>query len=64
MIRSPSSKLGLDADSIIHRGGTPIGVQQRLMRHADIRTTMNVYGTSATADLQQAHGKVVRLALS
>jgi len=24
--------------------GTPIGVQQRLMRHADIRTTMNVTG--------------------
>ena len=43
--------------------GTPIGVQQRLMRHADIRTTMNVYGTAATADMQQAHGKVVRLAL-
>jgi integrase len=43
--------------------GTPIGVQQRLMRHADIRTTMNVYGTAATADMRQAHGKVVRLAL-
>ena len=40
-----------------------IGVQQRLMRYADIRTTMNVYGTAATADMQQAHGKVVRLAL-
>ena len=22
--------------------GTPVGVQQRLMRHADIRTTMNI----------------------
>ena len=22
----------------------PMGVQQRLMRHADVRTTMNVYG--------------------
>jgi len=29
--------------------GTPVGVQQRLMRHTDIRTTMNVYGTAATA---------------
>ena len=44
--------------------GTPIGVQQRLMRHTDIRTTMNVYGTAATADMQQAHSKVVRLALA
>ena len=26
--------------------GTPVGVQQRLMRHTDIRTTMNVYGTA------------------
>jgi len=24
--------------------GTPIAVQQKLMRHADIRTTMNIYG--------------------
>ena len=24
--------------------GTPLGVQQKLMRHADIRTTMNIYG--------------------
>jgi len=43
--------------------GTPVGVQQRLMRHTDIRTTMNVYGTAATADMRQAHTKIVRLAL-
>jgi integrase len=43
--------------------GTPVGVQQRLMRHADIRTTMNLYGDAATADMRQAHEKVVRLAL-
>ncbi len=43
--------------------GTPVGVQQRLMRHTDIRTTMNVYGAAATADMRQAHEKIVRLAL-
>ncbi len=43
--------------------GTPVGVQQRLMRHADIRTTMNLYGDAATADMREAHEKVVRLAL-
>ena len=43
--------------------GTPVGVQQRLMRHTDIRTTMNVYGAAATADMRQAQGKVVRLVL-
>jgi integrase len=44
--------------------GTPIGVQQTLMRHADIRTTMNVYGTAATAAMAMASGKVTRLALN
>ncbi len=43
--------------------GTPVGVQQKLMRHADIRTTMNIYGDAATADMREAHEKVVRLAL-
>jgi len=43
--------------------GTPVGVQQRLMRHADIRTTMNVYGDAVTQDMADAHGKVVRLAI-
>ena len=43
--------------------GTPVGVQQKLMRHADIRTTMNIYGDAATADMRDAHEKVVRLAL-
>src|ERR1700686_912171 len=43
--------------------GTPIGVQQKLMRHADIRTTMNIYGDAASADMREAHGKIVQLAL-
>ena len=43
--------------------GTPVGVQQKLMRHADIRTAMNIYGDAATADTREAHEKVVRLAL-
>jgi hypothetical protein len=28
--------------------GTLVGVQQRLMRHSDIRTTMNIYGDAVT----------------
>ncbi len=43
--------------------GTPIAVQQKLMRHADIRTTMNVYGDVVTDEMAQAHSKVVRMAL-
>jgi integrase len=26
--------------------GTPIGVQQKLMRHSDFRTPMNLYGSA------------------
>jgi len=44
--------------------GTPVGVQQRLMRHADIRTTMNIYGHAVTPDMREAHGKIVGLALN
>jgi integrase len=44
--------------------GTPIAVQQKLMRHADIRTTMNVYGDIVTDEMEQAHSKVVRMALA
>ena len=44
--------------------GTPVGVQQKLMRHADIRTTMNIYGDAVTLDMREAHGKIVGLALN
>jgi len=43
--------------------GTPIAVQQKLMRHADIRTTMNVYGDVVTDEMARAHSKVVQLAI-
>jgi integrase len=43
--------------------GTPVGVQQKLMRHADIRTTMNIYGDAATADMREAHEKWLGLRL-
>jgi integrase len=43
--------------------GTPVGVQQKLMRHSDIRTTMNIYGDAASADMRAAHTKIVGLAL-
>lgn len=44
--------------------GTPLAVQQKLMRHADIRTTMNIYGDVVTEEMSQAAGKVTRLALN
>ena len=39
--------------------GTPVGVQQRLMRHASVTTTMNLYGTALQADMRAAHENVV-----
>jgi integrase len=44
--------------------GTPIAVQQKLMRHADIRTTMNVYGDIVTDEMSTAASKVAGLALN
>jgi integrase len=43
--------------------GTPVGVQQKLMRHASITTTMDIYGDAMTADMRQAHEKIVHLVL-
>ena len=43
--------------------GTPIAVQQKLMRHSDIRTTMNIYGTVVTDEMEIATSKVAGLAL-
>jgi integrase len=44
--------------------GTAIAVQQKMMRHADIRTTLNIYGDVVTDEMEQAHRKVVSLALN
>jgi integrase len=43
--------------------GTSIAVQQKLMRHSDIRTTMNVYGDVVTNEMAEAHAKVVQMAI-
>lgn len=49
--------------TLLDETGAPMKVQQELMRHADIRTTMNVYGKAMDASKREAHGKVVRLVL-
>jgi integrase len=41
--------------------GTPVGVQQKLMRQADIRTTMNIYGDAATDDMKRRTRKWLNL---
>jgi integrase len=44
--------------------GAPVGVQQKLMRHAQVSTTMNVYGSAYMEGKREAHGKVVQMVLS
>jgi len=38
-------------------------VQQELLRHSDIRTTMNIYTHTVSPALRQANSKVVRMIL-
>jgi len=72
-IRSAGRKLGLGNigwhtfrhtyRSWLDSSGAPLGVQQKLMRHADIRTTMNVYGNALMDSKRQANSKVVQMVL-
>jgi integrase len=43
--------------------GTAITVQQKLMRHSDIQTTLNIYGDIVTDEMEQASSKIAGLAL-
>ncbi|HYG99294.1 MAG TPA: tyrosine-type recombinase/integrase, partial [Terriglobales bacterium] len=49
--------------SFLDATGAPIGVQQKLMRHAQVSTTMNVYGNAQMDSKRKAHGNVVRMVL-
>jgi integrase len=44
--------------------GTSVAVQQKLMRHASIVTTMDHYGDVISDEMTVASGKVTRLALN
>jgi len=50
--------------SMLRQLGTDLKVQQELLRHADIRTTMNVYTQAVSDDKRSAHAKVVRMVLA
>jgi integrase len=43
--------------------GTALTVQQKLMRHADIQTTLNIYGDVVTDEMRQAGSKLAERAL-
>ena len=49
--------------TLLDETGAPMKVQQELMRHASIQTTMNVYGRAMTDSKRKANSKVVELIL-
>jgi integrase len=49
--------------TLLHALGVDLKVQQELLRHADIRTTMNIYTHAVPTALREANSKVVRLVL-
>jgi len=49
--------------TLLRGNGEDIKVQQELMRHADIRTTMNLYTQANSDQKRQAHGKIVQAIL-
>ena len=49
--------------SMLDASGAPIGVQQKLMRHAQVSTTMNVYGSAYMEGKREARSKVVQMVL-
>jgi len=49
--------------STLRQLGVDVKVQQELLRHADIRTTMNVYTQAVSEQKRAAHSRVVRVVL-
>jgi integrase len=48
--------------SMLDACGAPVGVQQKLMRHAQVSTTMK-YGNAYMTEKRKAHGAVVHMVL-
>jgi integrase len=50
--------------SMLRQLGVDLKVQQELLRHADVRTTMNVYTQAVSEQKRAAHSSVVRIVLA
>ncbi len=50
--------------TLLDAAGAPVGVQQHLMRHAEVSTTMNRYGNAEMDCKRDANSKVVRMVLN
>jgi integrase len=49
--------------TLLHALGVDLKVQQELLRHADVRTTMNIYTQAVPNALREANSRVVRLVI-
>jgi len=49
--------------SLLHEHGTDLKVQQELLRHSDVRTTLNLYTQAVTSAKRAANSKIVQLLL-
>ena len=49
---------------MLRSAGTDIKVQQELLRHANIQTTMNVYTQAVSDQKRAANSKIVEMVLS
>ncbi|HEX3322060.1 MAG TPA: tyrosine-type recombinase/integrase, partial [Terriglobales bacterium] len=49
--------------TMLRSAGTDIKVQQELLRHANIQTTMNIYTQAVSDDKRAANRKVVEMVL-
>jgi len=50
--------------SMLRQLGVDLKVQQELLRHADVRTTMNIYTQAISEQKRAAHSSVVRMVLA
>lgn len=49
--------------TLLRAFGVDVKVQQELLRHSDIRTTLNIYTQAVPQAMRDAHGKVVEMLL-
>ncbi|WP_263353386.1 hypothetical protein [Acidicapsa acidisoli] len=47
--------------TLLYETGVPVGVRQKLMRDVNMRTTMNVYGSSSLRARTEANSRVVHM---
>ena len=50
--------------ALLDETGAPTGVQQKVMRHSNVATTMNVHGNATAKAKHEANSKVVQMVIA